>query len=283
MDRPHLVIVILVALLVFGGGGFAVYKLYVHPRATLAAEQRKLERTAAEEEARPDPAEVAFADTAGRAAAAASPENARALWSGFLERFPDSPRAAEARRALTPLNVADLFSPRPDDSKTIHTVARGDSLYKIARQNGTTIDLVARANGLEGTMLQIGQQLVVPKLQITATADRQAGTLRLDNHGEFLAEYPLLSARITAVPEGTGTETRVTDLVVETDGKRVTYGQTGYAEGRRSIVLSPPGGSIVAAAPETPGEELPGGWVVQDGDMSDIFVLLSRGVPVTIR
>ena len=282
MDLTHRLIVAAVALLVFGGGAAMFYSLYVHPKAALRGEERRMERAAQNLADAPDPAETDFA--AAAAAVEASPARTRAIWEQYLEQHPDAPQAAAARAALGPLNIENLFSATPGESKTTHTVVRGDSLYRIARQHGVTIDLIARANNLSGTMLQIGQTLVVPQPEITATVDRTTGTLRLDNRGAFLREYPLLSARLPGLPADTPAETRVVETVVnDANGRRVTFGQKNYDEGTRQIVLSSPGQSISGADPGTPEAELPPGLVVKNTDLGEIFVLLRRGVPVTIK
>jgi LysM repeat protein len=249
----------------------------------MRAEQRRLDREAAKEAESPaDPSEAAFT-AAAEQARAASPAVARQTWRQFLETYPESPRSGEARNALSPLNLAALFSPEPSENKITHVVAKGDSLYKIARLHGVTIDLLARANNLSGTMLQIGQELLVPKTKIALTVDRPAKKLRFDDHGVFLCEFPLLSASLPALPEGVAGQTTVVDTQVEADGKRVTYGQKNYREGRRVIILSPPGEMISGASAETTADQLPAGLFVKDADMAEIFVLLRRGVPVTIK
>jgi hypothetical protein len=280
MSRIHVFIVVLVALLVVGGSGWFVYKLYVQPQASLRAEQARLEEAKKVEAAAPDPAEVAYAAAVEQTRAAA-PADVQAKWSAFLEKFPASPRAAEARAILGPLNMAALFAPGAE-GQTVHTVAKGDSLYKIARQNGVTIDLLARANGLDTTMLRIGQPLVVPKTAITATVDRTAKTLRLENNGKFLRDYQLLAVNLPALAAGSPAAVKVSDAVVESGGKRVTFGQKGYSDGSRSIILTPPGGVLTGAPADTAEAQLPPGIVVKDTDLPEIFVLLTRGVPVTI-
>lgn len=44
-----------------------------------------------------------------------------------------------------------------------HTVERGESLEKIARHNGITVDELKRANDLKGDMVKAGQELKIPK------------------------------------------------------------------------------------------------------------------------
>ena len=173
MDFLHKSIIAVVALAIVGGAGWFTYDLYIRPKRALALEERRIkdaaERKAAE--AAIDHSLAAFDATAMQAQKAA-PAQARELWMAFLKNYPGSSKAAAAQAALGPLNAADLFSPSPSPNKVVHTVAKGDSLYKISRANGTSVELIARANNLPGIMLQIGQQLVVPKTDIKATVDR---------------------------------------------------------------------------------------------------------------
>lgn len=53
---------------------------------------------------------------------------------------------------------------QPDSSMggQYYTVQSGDSLYKIANQYGVTVDEIINLNGLTSTLLNIGQQLLIP-------------------------------------------------------------------------------------------------------------------------
>ncbi len=43
-----------------------------------------------------------------------------------------------------------------------HTVARGDTLYGLARKYGSTVAKIKSANGLSGDLIRIGQKLKIP-------------------------------------------------------------------------------------------------------------------------
>lgn len=277
MGAIRLIIVLILAGGIFGGAGWMAYRLYLEPRLALEAERKRAEREDAAAEAAPDPVEAEYAAVSG-VAASASPDEARKMWAAFLSKHPDSPRAAAVRAVLGPLNMQALFTPGSAAVQATHTVARGDSLFRIARKHGTTVELLAHANKLGGTMLQVGQQLAVPKLQASLVIDRAAGVVRLQDRGAFLCEFPLLAAPPTAAPA----EGRVADLVVEADGRRLAFGEKGYAAGTRSIVLST--GATLAGSPDgAPAAAQSAGFVVKESDLAGIFVLLSRGDPVTIR
>lgn len=65
----------------------------------------------------------------------------------------------------TILQIGDqLLIPSTTDIEpsNIYVVQKGDSLWKIANQFGTTVDEIIAANGLTSTTLSIGQQLFIP-------------------------------------------------------------------------------------------------------------------------
>lgn len=58
-----------------------------------------------------------------------------------------------------------------------HAVASGDTLGAIADRYGTTVDMLRDANDIDGSMIRVGQQLLVPM----PSRDGEAYTLSLEN------------------------------------------------------------------------------------------------------
>ena len=69
-----------------------------------------------------------------------------------------SPAALSAAPSLAPSNTLDS----PTTASTTYTVVPGDSLWGIARKNGTSVEAIQSANGLSSTTIRIGQQLNIP-------------------------------------------------------------------------------------------------------------------------
>ncbi len=51
-------------------------------------------------------------------------------------------------------------------NNTIHLVQPGDALIKIAKRYGVSIDTIKNANNLRSDLIQVGQRLVIPYLQV---------------------------------------------------------------------------------------------------------------------
>ena len=65
-----------------------------------------------------------------------------------------------------------------DPSSTVYTVKAGDSLFKIARQQGTTVKAIRSANQLRTDQLRVGQKLKVPVAKSTTdTANLEPATI----------------------------------------------------------------------------------------------------------
>ena len=54
----------------------------------------------------------------------------------------------------------------PVEDGNYYTVKKGDTLYKIASQNNTTVDILKELNNLSTNNLSIGQQLKLPPTEI---------------------------------------------------------------------------------------------------------------------
>lgn len=75
---------------------------------------------------------------------------------GYTEIEPTSSSTVVAAPSPSPTHFRD-------DAKYVEvTVKRGDALEKIARNNGTTVEAIKKANQLTSTKLSIGQVLRVP-------------------------------------------------------------------------------------------------------------------------
>lgn len=270
--------VLVLAAGIFGGSAYFAYELFWKPKKLEAQEKQEAE-IAASQPPPPHPT-LAQLEQAQAALAAGNTDAARPLLEAILEEE-TSPVRGEARRLLGELNIAELFSPVPSEHKTPYTVVRGDALAKIASRTGSGAELIYRINGLSTINLQIGQQLLIPKLDIKARVHREQRVLTLENHGKFLKDYPLVGATVPGLAPSAHLEARVADKIATKDGRRVAFGDKSYFEAERLILLSP-GSATIRAMPQG-AETPPPGIVLSPEDLEEVFVLVSRGTPFTIE
>jgi LysM repeat protein len=99
---------------------------------------------------------------------AAAPPTSQPPTSQPPSPAPPSPTAAPPPPTAVPTTApppAPTAAPRPAVSdEHVHTVERGDTLFSIARRNGTTVGALVSANGLPSAdaVLPVGRRLVIP-------------------------------------------------------------------------------------------------------------------------
>jgi len=276
-----LVILLLVAA-IFGGSGYFAYEYFLKPRK-LDLQEKKLAE-AAPPAPPPDPSIAAFENL--KPLLEQETPAAQTALTEFLTSYPDSPMAPAARAAAGRINISLLLSPVPSPEKAFYSVVSGDSLVKIAAKNKSGAELIYRANHLATINLQIGQQLVIPKLETSLVVDRAANTVTLLNAGAFVREYPVRSLKLPPTATKGTIETKVTEKVAMKGTVRAAFGTKDFEGSERWILLGIPG-AILRGTP-LPGEDgtlppMPGGIVVDPGDAEEISLLTTKGSPVTIK
>lgn len=270
-----LVILALVAA-ILGGASYFSYELFWKQKK-LDREDREARVESAEPSAPPDYSLPAF-EKASELLRSGKTDDAKAALAQFINDYPDSVKVPGAKTALADINMGWLFSPDESPEKTAYSVAKGDSLVKIASKFNTNAELIFRVNNMENINLQIGQQLFIPKLDTSIVVDRAGKTVTLLNQGQFFKEYPVQSLKI---PGGSAVvATKVTDKVALQGADRVAFGDKKYAGSERWLMLASNG--IVIRGQSGEGAA-PAGIVLSAPDMEEVFILVSRGAPVTIK
>lgn len=275
-----LVILALVAA-ILGGSGYFAYEYFVKPKK-LDVQEQKLAETAPPPP--PDPSLAAF--EALKPSLDQDTPEARTSLQHFLDTYPESPMSPAVRAAVGRINAARLLSPDPSPENTPYTVVQGDSLVKIAAKFKSGAELIYRANRLATINLKIGQPLMIPKLDTSLVIDRTANSVTLLNAGTFVREYPVKSLKLPpAAAKGT-VETKVADKVAMKGSVRAAFGTRDYEGSDRWLMLGASG--IVLRGTPAPAADgttppMPPGIVLDPADAEEIFVLTTRGTPVTIK
>jgi len=89
---------------------------------------------------------------------------------------------------------------------TTHTIAKGDTLWALARSNFTTVDAILAANpGIEANNLQVGQEVNLPSTSNVTYEDLMTQIEALKARMEKLKqEWDIAMARISAAKQALG-------------------------------------------------------------------------------
>jgi LysM repeat protein len=263
-------------LVIFGGGAFATYELFIKKatRTPTTGNQAVVTPT-------PDPG-IALLEQGKQLIAKGDIENGKRLLISIFQSFPKSVKADEARKTIGDMNIQDFFSPQPSADKKEYIVARGDSIAKIAAKTKAAPELIFKANGLEGLMIQPGQKFIIPSGQFTLQIFLGAQAVELLNHGQFFLWYKSLDFNLP--PNIKPGQLKVIGKEAWSGNARVSFGERKFIGSSRWVVLSQNGITLYSeTSPNIPNVTKPRfGIQLAPEDMEELFALLPKETLVTI-
>src|SRR5919108_1655142 len=211
-------LVLLLALVIFGGAAWFGYNTFVKQEIEVKKEQRG--------EVTPPPVvDVSLPEF--QAAAQLRQEGklaeAREALIAFIQKYPSGKHLDAARDLLGDVNIEILLSRYPSPEKTEYVVKSGDVLAKIARKLKTTPELIMRMNNMSGTMLRIGDHLLISHPDFSMVIQRKANLVVLLNHGAFFKQYHVREAKLPP-KQPAKISAKVAETMAWKGGKRVGIG-----------------------------------------------------------
>jgi len=274
-------LVLLLALIIFGGAAWFGYNSFVKEEIAVKKEQRG--------EVTPAPApDISLPEF--QAAAQLRQEGklaeARDALVVFIQKYPGGLHVEEAKDLLGEINVDILLSRYPSPEKTEYVVKSGDVLAKISRKLKTTPELIMRMNNMSGTMLHIGEHLLISHPDFSIVIQRKANLVVLLNHGAFFKQYHVREAKLSPKQPS-----KITAKVAETmawkDGKRIGLGSKDYIGSTRWIRLAGAAAYTLYSMPDSAHPNLdqpppPVGLGLVASDVEELSSLVNSRTPVTI-
>jgi len=233
----------LLAVLIFGGAALFSYKTFIRPEMIMRAE-RKL---GASPIPIPDISLPEF-QAAQKLKAEGKLGEARGALTDVIQRYPNGPQVGEAQDLLGEVNISILLSDYPSPDKEVYVVRRGDVLARVAAKMKTTPELIMRTNNLSGTMLRIGQKLLISRQEFSILIQRDAQLLYLLDHQQFFKRYHLREDKLPADAPAK-MNTRVAEIMAWKKGKRIGMGSREFLNSTRWIRLSA-GGYVLYSMPD---------------------------------
>src|SRR5438445_6819478 len=220
---------LLLALVVFGGAALFSYYLFFKQEIAVRHEQRGDVTPA------PTP-DISLPEF--QAAAKLRQEDklteARDALSAFIQKYPTDLHAEEAKDLLGEVNIDILLSRTPSPEKTDYVVKSGDVLAVISRRLKTTPELIMRMNNLSGTMLHIGEHLLISHPDFAIVIQRKAKLVALLNHGAFFKQYHVREENLWPKQPAKVT-TKVAETMAWRGGKRGGLGSKDYVSSTRWV------------------------------------------------
>ncbi len=220
--------------------------------------------------------------------------NARTRLLAALAQGGDDGLRHDIERRLGDVNMKLVTTPRRMPEKQDYVVRRGDSIERIARQFGTTVELVQAGNGITNpNLIKAGDRLRVLQARFTVQASKSRHDLVVSMNGAFFKRYRTGTGLFGKTPIGTFV---IRDKIAQPvwwrpDGKEIPYGDPENILGTHWLSLRATGdtedvrgyGIHGTKDDSSIGKASSAGCLrMHNADIEQLFMVLPVGTEVTI-
>ena len=143
-----------------------------------------------------------------------------------------------------------------------------------------------RMNNMSGTMLRIGDKLLISHPDFSMAIQRKANLIVLLNHGTFFKQYHVREAKLPQKQPGK-INAKVAETMAWKGGKRVGLGSKEYLASTKWIRLAGAPAYTLYAVPDATHHNLdqpppPTGLGLAAIDLEELSTLVNNHTPVTI-
>jgi LysM repeat protein len=210
---------------------------------------------------------------------------ARNALFAFIQKYPNGQHFEEAKDLLGAVNIDILFSPLPSPEKKEYIVKKGDVIARVAQKMKSTPELIMRTNNMNGTMLHIGERLLISNPDFSLFIQTKQKLILLINHGQFFKQYHVQEMKLPP-KQPPRINTKVAEILAWKNGKRVGFGTREYQTSMRWIRLANAGYTIYAIPDAShPSSDQPPpalGLGISASEAEELSSLVNGKTPVTI-
>ncbi len=298
--RPWLIILLTLLIVILFAQRCSKKRNSIDGSETEAGREERIEATIAKTN-RLESRQIQNVDWSGRFEQAVAYEkagklvDARRSYLNIVNALADGRLREQAEKRLGKINVKLVMTPMPMPEKVEYIVESGDRLEKIARKFGTTVELIQVSNDIENAnLIKRGDRLRILKGDFSITVSKTENELHLWLDGEFFKRYEVGTGKFGRTPEGTF---KITKKIpnppwYRPDGKLIQFGEDENILGTRWMTLEATGDTPDARGygihgtwePDSVGKAESAGCVrMRNEEVEELFILVPRGTPVTIK
>ncbi|MCA9408531.1 MAG: L,D-transpeptidase family protein [Candidatus Omnitrophica bacterium] len=207
------------------------------------------------------------------------------VYQKILTDYSDYENIDRIQKEYEDINMRLIFSNTPAPQTVIHEVVSGDTLGKLAKKYGTTIELIKLKNNLKNDIIRIGQRLTIWSQPFNIFVDKSQNILILKNGDEVLKVYDVSTGSNNSTPVGEFiVKSRLIDPVWFHNGAIVPADSPRNVLGTRWLGFDLPGYGIHGTVePENIGQQVTAGCVrMRNEEVEELFNLIPQGTKVVI-
>lgn len=211
---------------------------------------------------------------------------AKEIYQKILSDYSDFENIESVQKELEDLNIEIITSSVETPQTVIHDVQSGDTLGKLAKKYGTTIELIKMRNDLKSNVIRIGQRLSIWTGSFNIFVDKSQNIFMLRNNDEIIKTYTVSTGKdVSVTPIG---EFIIVNKLINpvwfNKGVVLPPESPANVLGSRWMGFDLSGYGIHGTIyPETIGSHETAGCVrMYNEDVEEIFSMVPRGIKVVI-
>lgn len=210
---------------------------------------------------------------------------AKKIYQRLVAEFPNSGDVMGWQKKIEEINIKLLFSSVITEKSVLYEIKQGDSLFKIASQFNTTVELIKKSNNLQSDTILPGKKIKLWKAPFSVLVDKSQNTLILKTDEEVIKTYVVATGKDNSTPTGNFKITnKLTNPTWFKAGAVIAPGSPENILGTRWMGFNLPGYGIHGTTdPETLGRQVTEGCVrMSNADAEELFAILPLGTEVVI-
>ncbi|MBL8012821.1 MAG: L,D-transpeptidase family protein [Candidatus Omnitrophica bacterium] len=211
---------------------------------------------------------------------------AKAIYQKVVNEFSDFDQMEAVQTNLGNINLGIILSNMETPNTEFYEVKPGDSLGKISKQYGTTIELIKQNNGLSNDVIRAGQRLRIWKGKFSIFVDKSQNILILKSANEVVKVYNVSTGLNNSTPVGKFKITsKIVDPVWFKSGAVVPPESPANVLGTRWMGFDIAGYGIHGTTePDKIGQQVTAGCVrMRNEEVEELYTLIPMGTEVVIQ
>lgn len=213
----------------------------------------------------------------------------KARWNfeNIQKHYPDFPQIKEVQDEWAEVMWLIIHSSIPTPETVLYEVKEGDTLGKIAKRFGTTVELIKKRNKLKNNNINLGQELSVWVGSFSLHINKKTNHLKVNLNGKTIKNFPVSTGKSeSTTPQGEFIiQERYPNPVWFHHGDIVPAGSAKNFLGTRWLGFNMPKYGIHGTIfPELIGQSVSGGCIrMRNPDVEELYDVIAVGTKVVIE
>lgn len=211
---------------------------------------------------------------------------AKQAYETLMMEHPDFQQIEQIQKKITDISMELVFTNSDYPGCTVtHEIVSGDTLGKLAKEYGTTVDLIKIRNDLKSDLIRVGRELSIWTCEFNIFVDKSQNVLMLKNNDDVLKVYSVSTGKENSTPVGEfKITTKLVDPVWFKSGAVVPPDSPSNELGTRWLGFDIPGYGIHGTIkPESMGHQATAGCVrMLNHQVEELYSIVPSGTKVVV-